>query len=327
VVAEQASPRQSYTAALVVLAIVFFMWGFATVLNHILVPHFKSAFGLDYAQSLLVQLAFYLGYLIMAVPAAKVLERTGYKLAVVLGLLGMALSAVAFVPAAMLESYDMFLVALFLLASSITLLQVAANPYVAVIGSPQTASSRLNLVQAFNSLGTAARRGHPYGRAALCPHRRRAARAGVARVARAAARPRPGDATCGPCRARAAQSLAAPQSHLRRAGHRALHDLRDRHRLDTGQLHLAAGNRRHDPRAGGELRGALLGWGHGRPVRRRVAAALDLARSPACSRQRRRTGARGCCHHLDGTPGHVVSHRRRALPLHHVPDHLHARHP
>jgi MFS transporter, FHS family, L-fucose permease len=146
--------RRTYTAALVVLAAVFFIWGFATVLNDTLVPHFKSAFGLDYAQSLLVQLAFYLGYFIMGLPAAKVLERTGYKLAVVLGLLGMALSAAAFIPAAMLQSYDMFLVALFLLASSITLLQVAANPYVAVIGSPQTASSRLNLVQAFNSLGT-----------------------------------------------------------------------------------------------------------------------------------------------------------------------------
>jgi len=150
----RAGPRQSYTAALVVLTGVFFIWGFATVLNDTLVPHFKSAFNLDYAQSLLVQLAFYLGYLIMGLPAAKVLERTGYKLAVVAGLLGMALSAAAFVPAAILESYDMFLVALFLLASSITLLQVAANPYVAVIGSPQTASSRLNLVQAFNSLGT-----------------------------------------------------------------------------------------------------------------------------------------------------------------------------
>jgi FHS family L-fucose permease-like MFS transporter len=147
-------PRQSYTAALVVLTGVFFIWGFATVLNDTLVPHFKSAFGLDYSQSLLVQLAFYLGYFIMGLPAAKVLERTGYKLAVVLGLIGMAASAAAFVPAAVLESYDMFLVALFLLASSITLLQVAANPYVAVIGSPQTASSRLNLVQAFNSLGT-----------------------------------------------------------------------------------------------------------------------------------------------------------------------------
>jgi len=154
VVPERAAPGRSYGAALTVLAVVFFMWGFATVLNDTLVPHFKSAFGLDYAQSLLVQLAFYLGYLTMGLPAAKILERTGYKTAVVLGLLGMALSAAVFVPAAMLQSYDMFLVALFLLASFITLLQVAANPYVAVIGPPQTASSRLNLVQAFNSLGT-----------------------------------------------------------------------------------------------------------------------------------------------------------------------------
>ncbi|MGH8169084.1 MAG: sugar MFS transporter [Steroidobacteraceae bacterium] len=153
-VAEQSGPRQSYTAALTVLTSVFFIWGFATVLNDTLVPHFKSAFGLDYTQSLLVQFVFYLGYLIMGLPAAKVLERTGYKLAVVLGLIGMAASAAAFVPAAILESYDMFLLALFLLAASITLLQVAANPYVAVIGSAQTASSRLNLVQAFNSLGT-----------------------------------------------------------------------------------------------------------------------------------------------------------------------------
>ncbi|MGH8269998.1 MAG: glucose/galactose MFS transporter, partial [Steroidobacteraceae bacterium] len=73
------APRQSYTAALTVLTSVFFIWGFATVLNDTLVPHFKSAFGLDYTQSLLVQFVFYLGYLIMGLPAAKVLERTGYK--------------------------------------------------------------------------------------------------------------------------------------------------------------------------------------------------------------------------------------------------------
>ena len=145
---------QSYTTALVVLATVFFMWGFATVLNDTLIPHLKSAFRLDYAQVLLVQFVFFLAYLIMAMPSAKILERTGYKLAVVLGLLGMAVSAAGFIPAAMLESYGLFLVALFLLAASITLLQVAANPYVAVIGPPQTASSRLNLVQAFNSAGT-----------------------------------------------------------------------------------------------------------------------------------------------------------------------------
>lgn len=137
-----------------VLAGVFFMWGFATVLNDILVPHLKAVFRLDYAQSLLIQFVFYLGYLLMALPAAKLLERIGYKPAIVVGLIGMALSAVCFVPAAGLASYGFFLFALFLLASSITLLQVAANPYVAVIGPAQTASSRLNLVQAFNSAGT-----------------------------------------------------------------------------------------------------------------------------------------------------------------------------
>ncbi len=150
----QGGATQAYTAALVVLATVFFMWGFVTVLNDTLIPHFKTAFQLDYAQVLLIQLVFFLAYLIMAMPSAKILERTGYKLSVVLGLLGMAVSAAGFIPAAMLESYGLFLVALFLLAASITLLQVAANPYVAVIGPPDTASSRLNLVQALNSAGT-----------------------------------------------------------------------------------------------------------------------------------------------------------------------------
>jgi MFS transporter, FHS family, L-fucose permease len=147
-------PAQSYTLALTVLATVFFMWGFATVLNDILVPHLKAVFSLNYGQSLLIQFVFYLAYLLMALPAAKLLERIGYKLSIVAGLLGMAFSAAGFVPAAMLGSYDVFLLALFLLASSITLLQVAANPYVAVIGAPETASSRLNLVQALNSAGT-----------------------------------------------------------------------------------------------------------------------------------------------------------------------------
>jgi FHS family L-fucose permease-like MFS transporter len=143
-----------YTGALAVLTTVFFMWGFATVLNDILVPHLKAVFQLNYGQSLLIQFAFYLGYLLMAVPSAKLLERIGYKSSVVLGLVGMAGSALVFLPAARLESYAVFLVALFLLASSITLLQVAANPYVTVIGPAQSASSRLNLVQAFNSAGT-----------------------------------------------------------------------------------------------------------------------------------------------------------------------------
>jgi FHS family L-fucose permease-like MFS transporter len=140
--------------ALTILAAVFFMWGFATVLNDILVPHLRAVFRLNYAQSLSIQFVFYLAYLVMAIPAAATLERKGYKACIVIGLSGMAVSALGFVPAALLQSYGVFLVALFLLASSITLLQVAANPYVTLIGEPTTASSRLNLVQAFNSLGT-----------------------------------------------------------------------------------------------------------------------------------------------------------------------------
>ena len=143
-----------YGAALVVLATVFFMWGFATVLNDILVPHLKAVFALNYGQSLLIQFVFYLAYLLMSLPGARLLERIGYKPSIVFGLLGMAASALLFVPAAAFESFGVFLLALFLLASAITLLQVAANPYVAVIGPAGSASSRLNLVQAFNSAGT-----------------------------------------------------------------------------------------------------------------------------------------------------------------------------
>jgi FHS family L-fucose permease-like MFS transporter len=145
---------EPYVLALSVLATVFFMWGFVTVLNDILVPHLKAVFSLNYGESLLIQFVFYLGYLLMSIPAAKLLERLGYKSSIVTGLLGMAASALLFVPAAALASFGVFLVALFLLASAITLLQVAANPYVAVIGPSGTASSRLNLVQAFNSAGT-----------------------------------------------------------------------------------------------------------------------------------------------------------------------------
>jgi MFS transporter, FHS family, L-fucose permease len=143
-----------YGAALVVLATVFFMWGFATVLNDILVPHLKAVFALNYGQSLLIQFVFYLAYLLMSLPGARLLERIGYKPSIVFGLMGMAASALLFVPAAAFESFGVFLLALFLLASAITLLQVAANPYVAVIGPAGSASSRLNLVQAFNSAGT-----------------------------------------------------------------------------------------------------------------------------------------------------------------------------
>ncbi len=143
-----------YGLALSILATVFFMWGFATVLNDILVPHLKAVFELNYAKSLLIQFVFYLAYLLMSLPSAKLLERIGYKPSIIVGLLGMALGAFMFVPAAVFVSYGIFLAALFVLGTAIALLQVAANPYVAVIGPPETASSRLNLVQALNSAGT-----------------------------------------------------------------------------------------------------------------------------------------------------------------------------
>src|SRR5215471_10161076 len=108
---EGAQPARSYVGALVVLTTVFFMWGFATVLNDILVPHLKSVFQLNYGQSLLIQFVFYLGYLLMALPAAKLLEAIGYKRSILIGLFGMAVAALLFVPAAGFTSYAFFLAA------------------------------------------------------------------------------------------------------------------------------------------------------------------------------------------------------------------------
>jgi len=147
------APKGGYTLALSVLASVFFMWGFCTVLNDILAPHLKAVFELNYTQSALVQFTFFAAYFIMSLPAAKVIETIGYKASIMVGLAVMALGALLFVPAAALPSFPVFLTAQFVLATGVTLLQVAANPYVAVIGSPETASARLNLVQALNSLG------------------------------------------------------------------------------------------------------------------------------------------------------------------------------
>lgn len=132
----------------------FFMWGFITCLNDILIPHLKSIFDLNYAQVMMVQFAFFSGYFIFALPAGKLVEWIGYKRTMVVGLCTMALGAVLFLPAASLPAFLFFLTALMILAAGMTLLQVSANPYVSVLGPPATASSRLNLTQAFNSLGT-----------------------------------------------------------------------------------------------------------------------------------------------------------------------------
>jgi FHS family L-fucose permease-like MFS transporter len=147
-------PTRSYGGALAVVTTLFFMWGFLTCLNDILVPHLKSIFDLNYAQVMLVQFAFFGAYFIFSIPSAKIIDWMGYQRSMVGGLLTMGLGAFLFVPAASVPSFPLFLCALIVLAAGITCLQVAANPYVTVLGKPETASSRLNLTQAFNSLGT-----------------------------------------------------------------------------------------------------------------------------------------------------------------------------
>ena len=141
-------------ASLAILTLVFFMWGFITVLNDILVPHLRSVFDLSFTQATMIQFVFFGTYFIASLPAARVLERLGYRRTIAVGLFTAATGALLFVPSATLPSFGLFLAGLFVLAAGITMLQVAANPYVALLGPPETASSRLNLVQAFNSLGT-----------------------------------------------------------------------------------------------------------------------------------------------------------------------------
>src|ERR1700675_1832594 len=143
-----------HSRPLAVVTTLFFMWGFLTSLNDILVPHLKSIFELSYARVMLVQFAFFSAYFLFSVPWSKVVNRIGYQTAMVFGLLTMAVGAFLFLPAASAASYPLFLTALIVLAAGITGLQVAANPYVVVLGKPETASSRLDLTQAFNSLGT-----------------------------------------------------------------------------------------------------------------------------------------------------------------------------
>jgi FHS family L-fucose permease-like MFS transporter len=152
--APTSSEAQDYRRPLAIVTTLFFMWGFLTCLNDILVPHLKSIFDLSFSQVMLVQFAFFSAYFLFSVPWSKVVNTIGYQRTMVVGLLTMAVGALLFVPAASAVSYPLFLTALLVLATGITGLQVAANPYVDLLGKPETASSRLDLTQAFNSLGT-----------------------------------------------------------------------------------------------------------------------------------------------------------------------------
>src|SRR3984885_6011106 len=148
------TPVQNYSRPLAIVTTLFFMWGFLTCLNDILIPHLKSIFELSYAKAMLIQFAFFSAYFLFSVPWSRVVNTIGYKTTMVVGLLTMAVGAFLFVPPASVVSYPLFLTALLILAAGITGLQVSANPYVDLLGKPETASSRLDLTQAFNSLGT-----------------------------------------------------------------------------------------------------------------------------------------------------------------------------
>jgi MFS transporter, FHS family, L-fucose permease len=146
-------PNGTNRLAFAAVTAIFFMWGFITELNDVLIPHLKAVFELKYWQAMLVQFCFFGAYLVMALPAGAVVARVGYKLGIVIGLLVAGSGALLILPAAQAGVYAMFLVALFILASGIVLLQCSANPYVALLGAPERAPSRLNLAQAINSVG------------------------------------------------------------------------------------------------------------------------------------------------------------------------------
>ena len=146
-------PAGGYGKSLALLASLFFMWGFITVINNTLLPHLRSVFELNYTKTTLIESTWFIGYLVASIPAAKLIERIGYQKAMVIGLAIMTLGSLGMIPAARLPSYEVSLVSLFTVSCGIAILQVAANPYVAVIGPPQTAESRLTLVQAFNTTG------------------------------------------------------------------------------------------------------------------------------------------------------------------------------
>ncbi|MGB1402720.1 MAG: sugar MFS transporter [Porticoccaceae bacterium] len=150
----QGQEQGTQTFAFVAMTCLFFFWGFITVLNDILIPFLKESFDLNYTQAMLVQFCFFGAYFIVSPFAGKLIDKVGYQQGIVLGLLTTAAGCLLFYPSASVNMYALFLFAFFVLASGITILQVAANPYVAALGPEKTAASRLNLAQAANSFGT-----------------------------------------------------------------------------------------------------------------------------------------------------------------------------
>ncbi|MBD0825176.1 sugar MFS transporter [Aestuariibaculum marinum] len=147
--------KKNYRTAFIFLTVLFFLWGFITVLVDSLIPRLREVFTLSYFQAGMVQFAFFGAYFLISIPAGYILSKIGYKRGIILGLTIMSTGCLLFYPAASMRVFGIFMLAYFMLAAGMTVLQVAANPYVTVLGPEETASSRLNLSQAFNSLGTA----------------------------------------------------------------------------------------------------------------------------------------------------------------------------
>ncbi|MGD1847934.1 MAG: sugar MFS transporter [Salibacteraceae bacterium] len=148
------SGQKSYVGAFITVTSLFFLWGFLTVFVDSLIPRLREVFELSYFESGLVQFAFFMAYFFLSIPAGQLLPRLGYKKGVILGLGIMGIGCLLFWPAAGYRIFGLFLAGYFILAGGMTVLQVAANPYVAVLGKPSGAAARLNLAQAFNSVGT-----------------------------------------------------------------------------------------------------------------------------------------------------------------------------
>lgn len=151
---QQSRAETGNTGPLIIITTLFFMWGLLTALNDVLIPHLKALYTLSYGQAMLVQFCFFGAYFLVSLPAGVLIKKIGYQNGAVTGLVVAAAGCAMFYPASK-SGYALFLLGFFVLAAGITILQVAANPYVTVLGDPQTASSRLTLTQAFNSLGTA----------------------------------------------------------------------------------------------------------------------------------------------------------------------------
>ena len=146
---------KSYVTPLILITCLFFLWGFAHNLDPILIPHLKKSFTLTTTQSTLVDSAVFIAYFFMALPAGYIMKKWGYKMGIITGLLLFSLGSFLFVPAANFQSYNYFLIALFVIACGLTILETAANPYVTALGDPATSTQRLNLAQSFNGLAVA----------------------------------------------------------------------------------------------------------------------------------------------------------------------------